>query len=144
MNNQNNKLMFSTYAEEKEEFVLGFLSEKHLNHYLNLVLYDTPESSFLFTQGSCSKLGNSIKQKIKTSTLNLGFSELFFKEFRVKQKGVPEQVLKNEVITWKEWIEQNSNFHVVFAVLSVGDANTETQIRFVLREDREREDMLLY
>jgi len=142
---ESNKRSEKEYFREKEDFVLGFISEEHLIHYLNYMFYGR-------SMRSINKVLYFNSEKQYSADIDNGFSipyhenngnytELFFKEFYCKEDILPS-VLEKEAFRWGEWIEGNSEFHVVFAVLAKDAFTNKSECYFLLQEDREREDFL--
>ena len=132
------------YFREKENFVLGFVNEEHLHHYLNYMFCGRSVRSVSKLLHFAGKPHSGELDDENTLLQLVGsnnYGELFFKEFYCKE-DVLCSVLEKEIFRWGEWIEKNSEFHVLFAVLAKDAFTNKSECYFLLREDREREDFI--
>lgn len=135
------------YFQEKEDCVFNFISEEHFSLYLNHMLRGRSirsiNKALYFTDDKL--ISESISDDAAPSC-NIDseyYREMFFKEFCCKQ-DIPAAVLEKEIFRWRNYIEENSEFHVVFAVLAKDAFTNQSECFFLLREDREKEDFLRY
>lgn len=119
---------------EKRNCVLGFVSEKHLKHYLNYV----SAGPVLY---SSSK--HIVPVTGKKTLLNLAtektFSEIYYKDF-ICLKNVPESELVAEIPDWISFVNTESEFTVLAAIFHP----EKRELSLILEDDKQQSKEFLH
>lgn len=126
------------FFQEKRDCVLGFVNEKHLKHYISILLKN--EHVQYLSGTTLTEMTDLDKLRVTGQLTDFQYNDLFYKDFVYTGVPASPKDLEKEVVDWSEWIGAESEF----SVLATFYDELKGEFSCLLLQGRQNEYMLTH